>query len=238
MPDNLTYLLIDIGSFVVPFIFSFHPKIKFHKMWYAFWPANLIITTLFIAWDVLYTHLGVWGFNDRYILGPKLFNLPLEEILFFICIPYSSVFTYFCFKSFFPKLKTISLGLISTVLVLFLIITGFLNTAKLYTSVTFLALALLIIDLAFFRKKEWLSVFYFMFLVILIPFFIVNGILTGTGLEEPVVWYDNSQNLKIRILTIPFEDVFYGMLLLLLNVYLFEFFTTKNAKKKNTHISV
>ncbi len=238
MPTNLTYLLINIGAVIVPFIFSFHPKIKFHKQWYAFLPANLIITIVFIAWDILYTKIGVWGFSDRYTLGIKLFNLPLEEVLFFICIPYASVFTYFCFKSFYPKLKTVSSGLISSLLVIFLIITGFLNASKLYTGVTFLALALVIINHAFLQKKVWLSVFYFTFLVILIPFFIVNGILTGTGLDEPVVWYDDSQNLKIRLLTIPLEDVFYGMLLLVLNVSLFEFFINRNIEKKNTHISV
>lgn len=229
MPANLTYLLINIGAFIVPFVFSFHPKIKFYKLWHAFWPANLLISVIFLAWDILYTKIGVWGFNDRYILGVKLFNLPLEEVLFFICIPYSSVFTYHCFNLFYPKLKTYSVGLISSILVIGLLIVGFFNVAKLYTCITFLALALMIIDVAFIQKEKWLSAFYFMFLIILFPFFIVNGILTGTGIEEPVVWYNNEENLGIRILTIPVEDFFYGMLLLLLNTFAFEKLKKKNA---------
>jgi lycopene cyclase domain-containing protein len=67
-----------------------------------------------------------------------------------------------------------------------------------------------------------------MYAIILIPFFIVNGLLTGTGLDEPVVWYNDSQNLRMRILTIPVEDIFYGMLLLLLNTALFEKFKRKS----------
>jgi lycopene cyclase domain-containing protein len=55
----------------------------------------------------------------------------------------------------------------------------------------------------------------------------VNGILTGTGIEEPIIWYNNDENLGIRIGTIPIEDIFYGMLLVLLNISLFEFFQKK-----------
>jgi lycopene cyclase domain-containing protein len=58
----------------------------------------------------------------------------------------------------------------------------------------------------------------------------VNGILTGTGIEEPIIWYNNDENLGIRIGTIPIEDIFYGMLLVLLNISLFEFFQKKSVK--------
>ncbi|MBA3680085.1 MAG: lycopene cyclase domain-containing protein [Bacteroidetes bacterium] len=229
MQAKLTYLLVDIGAFLVPFLFSFHPKINFYKVWKSYLPANLFVTLVFLIWDIYYTKIGVWGFNDKYILGIKLFNLPVEEVLFFICIPYSSIFTYYCFKLFYPKVQTYSFGLVSAILVAILVFVGFFSLSKLYTSVTFILLAILIVYLAFVKKKEWLSNFYLMFLIILLPFFIVNGILTGTGLSEPVVWYNNSENLGFRILTIPIEDIFYGMLLLLLNTFLFESFRKKNA---------
>ena len=56
----------------------------------------------------------------------------------------------------------------------------------------------------------------------MIPFIITNGILTGSCIEDQVVWYNDNYNLGLRIFTIPVEDVFYGMLLLLSNVIIYE----------------
>ena len=55
------------------------------------------------------------------------------------------------------------------------------------------------------------------------PFFLLsNGILTGTGLDSPVVWYNDLENFSIRMGTIPIEDSLYGLLLILSNILAFE----------------
>jgi lycopene cyclase domain-containing protein len=61
-------------------------------------------------------------------------------------------------------------------------------------------------------------------LIILVPFFIVNGILTGSFIAEPVVWYNNLENLGIRLFTIPIEDIGYAFNMLFLVVFLNEKF--------------
>ena len=218
------YLSLDIASILVPLLFSFHPKAHFGSRWRAWLPALVIPAVMFIAWDSWFVSMGVWGFNSSYITGISVGNLPLEEILFFFCIPYACLFTY---AAVIYLRKTDPLPdqgkKITWILIVGLLVTGLKNYSLWYTSVTFIALAVVLFGLIMFVKPNYMGRFYFSYLFILVPFFIVNGVLTGTFIHEPVVWYDNAENLGIRMGTIPFEDIFYGMLLILMNVGIYEF---------------
>jgi len=55
IPDRWVYMAVNIGLFIVPFIFSFHPKLKFIKTWRAFGPAVLITVSAFIILDIVFT---------------------------------------------------------------------------------------------------------------------------------------------------------------------------------------
>lgn len=218
-----TYLLVNFFTILIPFVFSFHPKLRFDKTWKAFFPAVLVTGFIFVIWDMYFTYLGVWGFNPRYLTGWQIGNLPLEEVLFFFCIPYACVFTFHCLSLFMSKKtnyrqqKNVSVFLISILLVV-----GILNLENIYTSSTFISLAVILTLSHFVWRIHWLNRFYIVYGVLLIPFFIVNGVLTGTGLEEEVVWYNPEEYLNIRLLTIPVEDVFYGMELILVNLLIYK----------------
>jgi lycopene cyclase domain-containing protein len=232
---NYLYLAVDLAAISIPFLFSFHPKIRLDKEWLALWPALVIATIIFATWDSYFTQLGVWGFNPSYLTGSYFFHLPIEEILFFICIPYACVFTYSCFGIFKGgnAFKLRSEKQISVVIIAISLLGAVFFYDRLYTSYTCIGLAVFLFFLQFIRQVKWLSLFYHSHVFLLIPFFIVNGILTGTGPAQPVVWYNNSENTGIRMLTIPIEDVFYGMLMLLLNVFLFELFRKKATKESS-----
>ena len=228
-----TYLQVLTFSIVIPLIFSFHHKIKFYKKWSAFLKANILTTIPFLIWDEFFTRKGVWGFNDEHLTGIYLLNLPMEEILFFTFIPYCCVFTYEVFLKLSLKnhqitqLLTLLFGIIS-------LLTGILSYSKIYTAITFISLGILLIVL-FSQNKQFINTFYLTYLVITASFFIlVNGVLTGGTLETPPVWYNDSETLNIRIWTIPIEDFFYSMLLILSNVWLFEIF---KSRAKNTKIN-
>lgn len=231
--EKHTYLLINLLSISVPFIFSFHPKLRFDREWRRFWPACLIAGAIFISWDVFFTQIGVWGFNERYLTGFEIINLPLEEWMFFICIPYACVFTYHCLKKLIKYNPVKESFYITLGFAVIILITGLLNTDKLYTSVTFISTAGFLLIHLFVLKSPYLGKFYFAYLVILLPFFIVNGILTGSFIEQEVVWYNNHENMGIRMFTIPVEDSIYGMFLILLNVTLYE----QLARRKRTKIT-
>lgn len=152
-------------------------------------------------------------------------GLPLEEILFFLTVPFACIFIYACLNYYVKwQLNPVIARIISNLLIGISITLLILNYTKLYTAVTFGLLAVLVILLLYYFKVQWLNRFYMAFVVSLIPFYIVNGLLTAT----PVVLYNDAQNMGIRAGTIPFEDHFYSMALLLMNVGFFEYF--KNRK--------
>jgi lycopene cyclase domain-containing protein len=222
MNISYTYLLINLGAIIVPFLFSFHPKLEFNKEWRRSSLAIGVVGLLFVAWDVYYTHLGVWGFTSDYLIGWDIINLPIEEVLFFICIPYACLFTYHCFRRLVKPFELVSIRWVSIALLTLLLTGGIFYLKNLYTGVTFLALFLLLGYVVFIKKPQWLPRFYLTLLVLTIPFTIVNGLLTGMGLETQVVWYNAAEIIGVRFITIPIEDFFYGFLLILLNVLIFE----------------
>ena len=187
---------------------------------------------IFIPWDVVFTNNSFWGFNDTYFLGIKLLNLPIEEWLFFICIPYACVFTHYALLYYFPttEISLKNTKIISYTLIIILTIVTIFNYNKWYTLVNFLY-AIVLILLVLKTNLKLLQTYFLTFLVMLIPFFIVNGILTGSMIENEVVWYNNDENLGIRLLTIPIEDTVYAFTLILTNLVLTEYFHSKLVSK-------
>lgn len=224
---NTLYLFVDFFTIIIPLLFSFHPKINFYKSWGSFFLAAIPVAVLFCLWDSLFTQAGIWNFNPRYLLGIYIFHLPIEEILFFICIPFSCVFTYFCLDKFFDmSWKPMREKGFAIFLAIFLFVIGGYFIDRAYTAMSFLSTAIICLFLVFVVKVDWFGKAVTVYMFLLVPFMIVNGILTGTGIEEAVVRYDNSENLGIRILTIPVEDIFYGLELFLLVLFLFKSFET------------
>lgn len=231
MSDNYLYLVLNLASLGVPLLFSFYPKAPFYKTWKYLFPAILLPALAFIIWDELFTQAGVWGFNPRYVTGINIFHLPLEEVLFFVCIPYACVFTYFALNYLIEKDYLFPhQELISSVLIIGLLVLGIYFLERWYTGVTFLSLGLFLAFHLLKIRPRYMGRFYLAFAVILIPFFIVNGILTGSFIHEEVVWYNPLHHIGIRLGTIPVEDTFYGMLLILLNITLFESLREKKSR--------
>ena len=224
------YLYLNLFTIFFPLVLSFDKRVAFYKNWPYLFPAITVNAVIFIIWDIYFTYLGVWDFNPEYLLGIYFFGLPLEEILFFITVPYACVFIYECLNAYIPKdfFRPYATGL-SLALILILIPLGLFFLPRLYTSITFLGLS--IMQLLHYRllKNQVLGRFYVAYFVHLIPFLLVNGVLTAL----PVVLYNNNYNLGVRLTTIPIEDTMYSMLMLLITISVYEVLRRRKLKQKN-----
>lgn len=220
-----TYLLVDFLTIIVCLLFSFHPKIRFDRQFVPFAKACLVAAAPFILWDIYFAQKGIWWFNESYTLGINLFHLPLEEWLFFVCIPFSCVFTFFCLDKFF-KLDWADAfnNLIVFAATVTCALIALLHHDKTYTVVTAIATLLTLIGLHFVARVPWIGRASLVFTILMLGFFPVNGVLTGTGLASPIVNYNPQEFLGIRLLTIPIEDAVYGYTQFLLVVYFFKKF--------------
>lgn len=229
--NQFLYLLINIGTILFPFIFSFDKKVYFKQYWNSYFKAILPIAGIFIVWDMIFTKFGVWGFNDFYHLPFTILGLPIEEVLFFITIPYACTFIYKSLKAYLDFKMHKLYNHMWLLLFVFSVVIIYLNFDKLYTSTTFFYSAILFLIL--YKKSNNNQPYYFWsYIISLLPFVLVNGVLTGMFTSEPVVWYNNIENLGIRFFTIPLDDFSYSFNLLVSVMLMVDFFENKKALPK------
>jgi len=227
---KFTYLLINFITVFFPLILSFDKKVRFYQYWKFIWPGMLITGLVFLFWDVLFIDKGVWTFNSEYITGVTIFKLPIEEILFFLTVPFACIFIYACSNYYIKWVLNIRLTrIVSNLIVIFSILILIFYHHHLYTAVTFGLLGVLVVFFQFIWDARGLGRFYIAYLVSLLPFYMINGLLTGL----PVVIYNDAENSGSRIGSIPIEDHFYCMALLLMNIGFFEYFRRRSIKKQH-----
>ena len=231
--SNSTYLWIDILTIAGPLALSFDKRVAFYSQWKYFLSAMFITSGIYLIWDVIFTAIGVWHFNPKFITGHYLGNLPWEEVFFFIAIPYACLFIYACLRHYFPKIENRNAGRIMSLLLLALSIAMvIMHYNKLYTAITFSLLAFTILNQLLVTRGTYVMHLYVAWFVSIIPMLVVNGLLTGL----PILIYENSENLGIRVSSflpgmqygIPVEDFFYNLLYMMWMIWIYE--ARKNRK--------
>jgi len=227
-----TYLYLNVLTLLGPLFLSFDKKVAFYKDWKFFILAMLPTSLAYIIWDIIATHTLVWKFNPQYLLGINIINLPIEEYMFFIVVPYACLFIYACLKAYWPKWHSHNLNKVTSFgIILLSAICIIKNPSHAYTSSTFGLLSVTYCILLFTKYNHHLTHLIISWAIALLPMAFVNGILTG----NPVLIYDNTENLGIRIGTIPFEDFFYNLLYMTWMITLFEIFKGKSQKQIPTN---
>lgn len=207
-----------------PLALSFDRRVAFYKDWPAVFGAIAVVVAVYGGWDVWKTATGVWSFNPAYAGQWRFLHLPLAEWLFFVCIPYACIFILACVRGYFIDAafkapRALYLGLAAA-----FALAGALFMYKTYTGIIFLKAAAIVILAEFIAPGSLRSRnFWIAMAITYVPFLISNGILTG----KPVVLYDDTKNLGIRVGTIPLEDFFYSFSMLLLAFSLYDKFKSR-----------
>ena len=226
---NWLYLGLDIFTLLCPVAGSFDKRVNYLYSWKASFLATVIVAIPFLIWDHIFTHHGFWGFNPDYLIGIYLFELPLEEYLFFFVVPFACTFIYEVCKYYFRNYAMTWFNRVFYFAVpSYAIILLFFPTYGYYTASVEITSALALMFLILNNKKAKFAPIAFMFS--LIPFFFVNGVLTGGMTNEPIVWYSEFEKVPFRLWAIPMEDVLYSFTLIVSNILIFERLKTRFEK--------
>jgi len=201
------YLLLNILIVLVPLVLSFERRLRFYQNWTAYGFSVAIVSTLFIFWDAFATNRGDWAFNSIYTIGWEIFGLPIEEIMFFITVPYSVIFIYETLNAYIEDYFYSTRRIVFLVFSIIFFILSFFVIGQNYTHILFLFISFSFFLMYFIKKSIAQTQNFWLTIVIsYIPFLIVNYLLTSI----PIVTYNDFENFGIRIITIPIEDLGYS----------------------------
>lgn len=210
-----TYLIIDFLIIILPLIVSFFPYLSYYKKFPYVLFSIFTGGFFFVTWDIIATFRGDWSFNPEYVMGISFAGLPLEEVLFFIFVPYSLLLLYEQ-AAFFFKDRTVpwkqwtgyAAGMI-------LILVSFLFIGKNYTFMAIFSAGIILLGMSLFYSDILVCLAFWAYLIAgFLLFILFNYFLTSL----PVVIYSPSAVSGVRFLTIPLEDFFYNFTMM--SVYL------------------
>ena len=207
------YLYLNLAIISFPLVFSFEKRwIKFHTKIKPLLVALFLVGIIFVGWDIIATSRGHWSFNPNHVNETRFLGLPIEEILFFVTVPYSCLFVFDSIlyfirdkELFFPKkwfFSIIGILIISSAF-------GFYNRE--YTFLAILSVGISILFVSLVNVKLFSSRTYWIYTALtLVLFLIFNYLLTSI----PVVQYSSNAITGFRVTTIPIEDFLFNFSML------------------------
>ena len=234
---TINYLLLDILIIIFPLLLSFKWKFAYYRYYKTLFPAIAIVATGYIIWDAIVTARGDWSFNYTYLSGITIVGLPLEEILFFIVVPYSCIFIYENLEFFFPD-KTIPFRKsIYLILIILFILGGIIFYHQDYTILSLMSCVFFFI-IAIWRFPDILQSrnYWFYIGISMIPFVIFNYLLTSIPivLYNPNAIWGGDGLWNGRFFTIPLEDFFYNFSMLSFYLLVYRYLKKRWIPSKNT----
>jgi len=172
-----------------------------------------------------------------YLSGISIIGLPIEEILFFIVVPYSCIFIYENLVYFLPEKKIPFNRYFYMRLIILFFIGGIVFYYQDYTILALMSCAFFFLIAIYFTPNLLQSRNYWLYIGLsMIPFIIFNYLLTSI----PIVSYNanaiwGGDGLwNGRFFTIPLEDFFYNFSMLSFYLLVYQVFK-KNGLHDFTH---
>ena len=226
----LDYLVIDGLILLFPLLFSIKWKFKYYTFYKPLAASIIIVGGAYILWDIIVTYRGDWAFNPEFLSGiylpTKEVGLPVEEILFFVVVPYACIFIYENLEYFIPKKEIWFNKWLYTLIAVVFFIVGVVFYYQDYTILAMLSCATFFLIAGFFYTQLLRSRNYWLYIILsFIPFIVFNYLLTSLIVVtyNPAAIWGGDGLWNGRFFTIPFEDFFYNfsMLSFYLMVYLY-----------------
>lgn len=240
---QINYLMLDFIILIFPLLFSFKWVFPYYKLFKPLFLSIIIVGGVYILWDIIVTSRGDWAFNKEYLIGITIAGLPIEEILFFIVVPYSCIFIYENLNYFFTDRKIIFNKWFYYIISVFFFVVGILFYYQDYTILAMCSVGAFFVIAVTWYPSILQSRNYWLYIIIsFVAFLIFNYLLTSIPIvtyNPHAIWGGTAQQLWYgRFITIPFEDFFYNysMLSFYLLVYLYfkEKFKKNNKKRSIT----
>jgi len=225
-----TYLLFNLFVILPVVAFAFHRNIKLQSKWKQLLLSITAVAIPFVIWDVWAAQNGHWFFNEKYIFSTRLWGLPIEEILFFICVPAVMWFVWEVVKvhvkarmsrSVVPRLVASSLFIANAIIAIIYFDRGYTRSVAIAACVTSFILS----KSALLRERQ-----FWVFQGAHLGLFIIsNTFLTSL----PIISYGSGSIIGIRIGTIPLEDFMFSYVLVTALLFVYRYTSGVLIKQRN-----
>lgn len=223
---NYTFLLLNLGLLLMPFLFAIDKNTFGLAQISKTILPSFLVAIIFSGLALLLTILTVWQFNGVYVMGINYKTYPVEQSMFFFSFSFAGLNIYQYLNEKFPNNKLQQFSLTASNLVLGVCVAIlFFGYSKWYTAITFGTLFGLLLYIEYVNKLRFMYRFYRAYVASLILFAVCFVLIS----QLPITTYLPAETLKMNVADIPIESFFFIMAMLLMAVYVLEWF---NAKKQ------
>ncbi len=221
------YLTFDLIILIIALLFSFNRKIKCYENFFAYLFSVAIVSTSYLIWEILSVNRGDLSFSAAQTTKFYIFKLPIEELLFFLIMPYLVILIYEATNSYRQE-KTINFTKNHS----FLVAIAVFLLAFIFVKHNFIFVNLLLVSLVFYLN----TIFKYQILnksniwvtssIIFIPLIIFFYL----KVSSQMIFISPMTVIGLKFIKIPIEYFFYSFSMVSLWIIFYEI--GKNLEQK------